>query len=205
MTISMIQAIDMHMLGHSNKNSSWATMLADSNKNSNWATMLADSIKNKNFAMLCNLLCHGKGFNDKSKEIFCDLVGSKRVFTAKAIKATIANHCGLAIASIDLHFDYHYAIKNRKHTKDKLLEAFDNGNEWIDTIDGQIPKGFNRIVKNNRKTYLLNSDNRGFQLPRIPIKDYAISSCELSLLTKQYEDNVELNSQPTQLEQSALN
>lgn len=148
---------------------------------------LAKALVDRDFAFLCRVCAYGKGWNDKSKEVVCDILNEERTYTAKGMQTIIARHCGLSEEAIDLHFDYLAAQDKKKRAMEVVLETFSNGQDVFDFIEGYIDAGYTTIRKEGRKTFLANSHNRGVHLCRVPVKNYAIAEVEYLRLKALYE------------------
>ncbi|EQB9026217.1 hypothetical protein ACYVOU_002450 [Vibrio cholerae] len=157
---------------------------------SDLAYNLEAAIREKNVRYLLSILANGKGFNDKSKEVFCDIVGIPRVYLLKEIKAAIANHCGCSVESIDLHEKYHAALHFFERRQKELNDKFANADEIVQMIEQKIASGYTRVGTENRKTFLINEQtNMGWPLNRTQIKEYAKAKLELMDVEKQYHSS----------------
>ncbi len=160
---------------------------------------LERAIRIKDFKWLMLILGHGRGFNDRSKEIFCDIVGINRVYQLKDLKSAISEFCSISVEAIDLHYAYYAAKDKHERKKEALIDAFGNGSELAVIVDQKIADGYNSVKKHGRNTYLVNSNNLGWHLHRVPIKEYAIASVEFLDIANRYNANVELRRKPNQL------
>jgi len=185
MDIETVERIHTHIYGD--------TYQPNNNGYSNWAYQLEKAIREKDFKYLMLVLGSGKGFNDRSKEIFCEIIGIQRSYLLKDMRSAISKHCGISLDSIDLHFNYHKARNRLERRREKLENSFSNGQELVSIVDQQIAKGFDRYVKQNRRTYLVNSNDRGWHLQRVPIKDYALAKVDYLVLAEKHANNYELN------------
>jgi hypothetical protein len=165
-----------------------STVYGDESKKTNWSDMISDAMLAKAPLRLSEFLSSGKGFNDKTKEAFCILVGSEKTLTAKGINLLIAKHCDISIEEFDLITAIKRAKKQVQICKQKLEDAFSNGSEAVTDIDTKFNNGFNKIVKNNKKTFLINDNDQGFHMHRVPIKNYAIACSELLALNNKYDE-----------------
>ncbi len=159
----------------------------------NFAYQLEAAIRLKDFKYLMLVLGSGKGFNDKSKEVFCDIVGIKRSYLLKDMKAAISNHCSISVEAMDLHYDYYSAKSQLDRKRESLRDAFANGDELISIVDNKFANGYTRIIKVDRRTYLANPQNMGWHLQRVPLKEYAIAKVEYETINKLYSSNPELH------------
>lgn len=157
--------------------------IAKNGKYSNWAYMLEEAIRTKNYRYLITVLAFGKGWNDKSKEVFCDIIGVTRQYLQREMRECISLHCDISLELIDLHFDYISAKKSCETAKESLIEAFSNGIELVEIVDCKINDGFIVTQKYGRRTYLVNEESKkGWPLQRVPIKNYAIAKTALLAL-----------------------
>ncbi|MFU7503974.1 hypothetical protein ACA544_02230 [Vibrio cholerae] len=157
---------------------------------SDLAYNLEAAIREKNVRYLLSILANGKGFNDKSKEVFCDIIDIPRVYLLKEIKAAIANHCGCSVDSIDLHEQYHAALRLFERRQKELNDKFANAEEIVQMIEQKIASGYTRVGTENRKTFLINEQtNMGWPLNRTQIKEYAKAKLELMDVEKQYHSS----------------
>ncbi|MBD0788171.1 hypothetical protein HUO09_17590 [Vibrio sp. Y2-5] len=162
---------------------------------SNWAITMAEAIHEKNFAYLCYILCAGKGFNDKSKEALCDILNVKRTYTASGIRKIICSHCGLSEDELDTYQQY-WAAKHKLERKEKTLNnTIANANEHKQWVIDSFNAGFNTIIKHNRKTYLGNSNNAGYHLHTLSLKEYAIAFVNFASLKSKFEHIPRFNTQ----------
>lgn len=145
----------------------------DANKNSNWSEMLASAFLAKQHHLLSEYLSHGKGFNDGSKKAFCQLLNTDIVLTKKGIDILIAQHCQIELEQLlneRKQQEIEFALS---HVKEKVLDKFENGIEAMAWVDSLVEKGFNKIVKQNKKSYLVNDEGNGYNLKRALIREYA--------------------------------
>lgn len=155
---------------------------------STWAYMLERAIRIKDFRYLTTVLAHGKGFNDQSKEIFCDIIKAPRKYLKRQMSEYISRHCVICQEKVDLHFDTYAAKDNATRRMEELLDAFANGSELVEIVNSKIADGFVKTEKHGRKTFLVHEERQvGWPLERVQIKNYAIAQTEYLQLKSRYD------------------
>ena len=144
-----------------------------------WALNLANAIANKNFILLCEILAHGKNWNDASKRAFCQIIKVKTVYTRKGIKKLIAEHCDTSEEMIDAHFDLKVAIRNKEQALHNLKVQFSNVEEVVEWVDSLMQNGFNHVRKVNRHFYLMNDNDDGYKLKEKRVREYVFQCCDI--------------------------
>ena len=143
-----------------------------------WGQKLAFAMIEKLPLLLSDLLSHGKGFNDSTKKAFCKLLDVKPVLTATAIDNLIVELCGISLHELIAHRNIRGAKQVLKFKAEQVADRYSNPEEALDLIHQQYESGYTKIVKEGRKTFLCNADNRGFHY-KSEMKDYAIAYVEL--------------------------
>ncbi|EGR0468610.1 hypothetical protein FG064_16560 [Vibrio cholerae] len=154
---------------------------------SDWAYKLEAAIREMNYKYLMMVLGSGKGFNDRTKEAFCDVIGVPRTYSLKGIKAAISSHCSISVEDIELHESYFSAKRKLERKLEELTSKFANGNEVAAIVDEKIENGYCKVVTENRRTFLANDQNMGWPLQRVQIKEYAIAKLNFVELEQCYQ------------------
>lgn len=145
----------------------------DELRKTDWSSSLADGLLNKKHHLLAKYISHGKGFNDSSKKAICLLLQIKPVFTQKAIDNVIAKHCGISLDKLLLERETKRALFLEKIAQETLLDTFSNGEEIVEWVKEVFNKGYTEVITQDRKSFIVNADKRGFPLPRAAIRKYA--------------------------------
>ncbi|NAX34107.1 hypothetical protein CAG54_00445 [Vibrio sp. V27_P1S3P104] len=177
MNIQTVAKIHRHVFGE---------LPVGNDRFSDWAYKLEAAIREKNFRYLMMVLGSGKGFNDRSKEVFCDIIGIPRTLSLKGIKAAISSHCLVPVEHIELHESYHSAKRKLDRKFVELTSKFANGDELAAIVDEKISNGYRKVVTENRRTFLANDQNMGWPLQRVQIKEYAIAKLSIIELEDRY-------------------
>lgn len=150
-----------------------------------WAKMIAEAMLNKNAHRLAEFLSHGKGFNDSSKKAFCALLDVKPVLTQKGIDSLIAQHCCLELSAFLLLRQLKFAESIEMRKAKNLESSYGNGNELLVWVRGLFQDGYSKLLKQNRKTYLINENGDGYELQTAPIKEYALALIDVKSIQTQ--------------------
>lgn len=145
----------------------------DELRKTNWSSTLADALLNKKHHLLAEFISHGKTFNDSTKKAICLLLQIKPVFTQKAIDDVIAKHCGISLDKLLLEREAKHALYLEEKTHEILTDTFSNGEEIVEWVKEVFNKGYTEIMTQDRKAFIVNTDKRGFPLPRAAIRKYA--------------------------------
>lgn len=137
-----------------------------------WSTLLASALANKDTIYLLLVLDHGSRFNDKSKQIVCDLLNVKRTYTAVGMRKIIANHCGISIEEIEKSIRLRRNEEALIRAQNAVKSKYQNADDVFSLYRSYINKGYDKLEKIGRKYWLINNDFRGFEIKNKVIKEY---------------------------------
>lgn len=151
-----------------------------------WSKALSDALFKKNWHYLVEVLDHGRGFNDRSKQIVCDVLGVKRIYTAKGMRKIIADHCKLSVEELEHNMAVEKNNKAIELAKSKLAEKFTNHDKIHEDFIAFIRDGFDQVMKFDRKTWLVNQKNGKGILVTSQIKPLVFALIEQHELNQSY-------------------
>lgn len=156
----------------------------DESRDSNWSKMIATALLDKRPHTLAEFLSHGKGFNDCSKRAVCNLLGVKPTFNQKGMDAIIAEHCGITLERFLLERkrdEAKWALSN----SEEALNSFANPEEICQWIQGLIKQGYNKVISQGKKSFIVNTEDRGFHLERAAVRKYAQALLEFNAISNE--------------------
>lgn len=157
---TMRQVIDRHVFN-------------DQQRQSKWSEDLALAMLERRYHALAEYLSHGVGFNDKSKAAFCELIGYEAVFRKKDMDFLIANYCGISLAVMLAERTIKQAKKALKYADESLRQKFSNADTVIDWVHQLVESGYNTVISQGNKSFLVDREGKGYHLQRTLVREYA--------------------------------
>lgn len=178
----------------------------DKNKCSDLSDMLAHDLIKRQFGYLWQIVVGGKGWNDRSKEAVCDIIGLKRMYLMKEMKEIIAIHCDVPLAQIELHYALLSSKEKIAECQAVLEETFSNSSEVLSLVAKWTKNGFDQITKEGRKFYLVNAKtNEGVHLKELPLRKYVTAVLDRNGLEREYSTAFQLQQYHFKIGQQPIN